>query len=422
MNEIAQAAPSHSPSPCNAGQIHRETFALRLEESNTARPDPLRMPVVHIIDANVPWVRALVAALPPEWKVLHYRIYNPLWLPRGFHDLPRLNHWHRLDDRTEEIYLATPGWRRFESLSAAILNLHLPRRKNNPAESVFLFTFPFYSAVAARLRRSLPDATIAYWAHDAFAYYDFAPGYIRHHEDLLVPLCDARFAMAPMLVKDYAERYSDHPFELLHDAVSRSFLGFKQPTVPRELEAIRQRGGPLVGCIGQINGAYDWDLLEAAAAANPATQFVFIGNLFEEGEITNRIRRYFELANVHWLGRVDHERLPDYLRGFDLCLNPLAVSDHNHRRDPLRIYDYLTTEAPIVSTDLDGVRMHRDFVEIIPDRAEFISRLSHTPDRLPESQLEARRNYISGNTWEERALEFVAKIESLPEHSRGALK
>jgi hypothetical protein len=66
--------------------------------------------------------------------------------------------------------------------------------------------------------------------------------------------------------------------------------------------------------------------------------------------------------------------------------------------------------------------MHRDFVEIIPDPAEFISRLSHTPDRLPESQLEARRNYISGNTWEERALEFVAKIESLPEHSRGPLK
>jgi hypothetical protein len=220
--------------------------------------------------------------------------------------------------------------------------------------------------------------------------------------------------MAPLLVKDYAGRYPDHPFELLHDAVGANFLTELNGSLPREIDELRQSGRPVVGCIGQINHSYDWDLLEAAATTNPETQFVFIGNLFEEGEITNRIRCYFERDNVHWLGRVDHERLPNYLRGFDICLNPLAVSDHNHRRDPLRIYDYLTTEAPIVSTDLDGVRMHRDFVEIIADKEEFVSRLSCKPDRLSESQLNARRDYIAGNTWENRALEFVTKISSLP--------
>jgi hypothetical protein len=368
------------------------------------------MPVLHVIDANVPWVRSLSSALPPEWSVRCYRIYNPLWLPRGFRDLPRLCRWHRIDDRTEEIYLATPGWRRFESLSAAILIHHLPQSQADAAESVFLFTFPFYSAVAARLRRSLPDATIAYWAHDAFAYYDFAPGYIRHHEDLLVPLCDARFAMAPMLVKDYAERYPDHPFALLHDAVSRSFLGLKQAALPREMDAIRQRGGPVVGCIGQINGAYDWDLIEAAATAHPGTQFVFIGNLFEEGEVTQRIRRCFERDNVHWLGRIEHDRLPGFLHSFDFCLNPLAASDHNHRRDPLRIYDYLTTEAPIVSTDLDGVRMHREYLEIHASKSELVSRLGAIPEPMDRAAIERRRSYITSETWEDRAREFVAAL------------
>ncbi len=371
------------------------------------------MPVLHVIDANAPWVRSLSSALPPEWSVRCYRIYNPLWLPRGFRDLPSLGRWRRIDDRTEEIYLATPGWRRFESLSTAILQFHLPRGKNDSSDPVFLFTFPFYSAVAARLRRSLPDATIAYWAHDAFAYYDFAPGYIRHHEDLLVPLCDARFAMAPLLVRDYSERYPDHSFELLHDAVSGSFLEFKKGAVPREMDRIRQRGGPVVGCIGQINGAYDWDLIEAAATAHPGTQLVFIGNLFEEGEVTQRIRRCFERENVHWLGRIDHERLPGFLHSFDFCLNPLAVSEHNHRRDPLRVYDYLTTDAPILSTDLDGVRMHRDFVEIYASKEELISRLGAIPERLDRSVLERRRTYIASETWEDRAREWVNGL-SLP--------
>jgi len=368
------------------------------------------MPVLHVIDANVSWVRSLSSALPREWSVRCYRIYNPLWLPRGFRDLPRLGRWRRVDERTEEIYLATPGWRRFESLSAAILQYHLPGSRTDPSDSVFLFTFPFYSAVAARLRERFPKAAIAYWAHDAFAYYDFAPGYIRHHEDLLVPLCEARFAMAPLLVRDYAERYPGDPFELLHDAVSGSFLGFEQVPVPPEMDGIRQRGGPIVGCIGQINGAYDWDLLEAVSTAHPGTQFVFIGNLFEEGEVTQRIRRYFERDNVHWLGRIDHDRLPGFLQSFDFCLNPLAVSDHNHRRDPLRIYDYLTTRAPIVSTDLDGVRMHRDFVEIYASKEELILRLGAIPEPLDHAAIERRRSYISSETWEDRARQFVAGL------------
>jgi len=368
------------------------------------------MPVIHVIDANVPWVRALTSALPPEWAIRHYRIYNPLWLPGGFRDVPRLCRWHRLDDRTEEIYLATPGWRRFESLSATTLNHYLHRTKPDPSESVFLFTFPFYSSVAAHVRRSLPDARIAYWAHDAFAYYGFAPGYIQHHEDLLVPCCDARFAMAPLLVKDYSERYPHHSFALLHDAVSSSFLEFKHSTVPPEIEAIRQRGGTLVGCIGQINGAYDWDLLEAASSANPRTEFVFIGNLFEEGEITQRIRTFFKRDNVHWLGRIDHDRLPDFLHSFDICLNPLAISEHNHRRDPLRIYDYLTTDAPIVSTDLDGVRMHRDHIELFAAADDLIARLSQMPRLLSDSVLASRHAYITSHTWENRSREFAENV------------
>jgi len=368
------------------------------------------MPVLHVIDANVPWVRALTSALSPEWTVRHYRIYNPLWLPGGFRDVPRLCRWHRLDDRTEEIYLPTPGWRRFESLSAAILNHYLPRTNPGSTESIFLFTFPFYSSVAARLRRSFPDARITYWAHDAFAYYGFATGYIRHHEDLLVPCCDVRFAMAPLLVKDYLERYPDHSFDLLHDAVSSSFLGFEQSAEPPEIEAIRQRGGPLVGCIGQINGAYDWDLLEAASSTNPGTQFVFIGNLFEEGEVTQRIRKFFNRSNVHWLGRVEHDRLPDFLHSFDICLNPLAVSEQNHRRDPLRIYDYLTTDAPIVSTDLDGVRMHREQIELFATTKDLIARLGQMPGPLSNSVLACRRAYIASNTWEDRSREFTEKV------------
>lgn len=370
------------------------------------------MPVLHVIDANSPWVRSLAAGMPEDWSIRHYRIYNPLWLPSGIRDVPRIGRWVEVDHRTRELYLATPGWRRFEKLSTRFLNTFLPKRNEADKEDVFLFTFPFYSSVAAGLREKRPGSTIVYWAHDAFAYYEFAPGYVEHHENRLVPLCDARFAMAPLLVDDYARRYPDHPFHLLHDAVSSDFLTRPAGAIPREIEAIRNLGRPVVGCIGQINRNYDWDLLESASSANPGTQFVFIGNLFEEGEITNRIRRFFDRGNVHWLGRIEHGRLPDYLHAFDICLNPLSISDHNHRRDPLRIYDYLTTTAPIISTDLDGVRMHREHVGIFASPADLISRLGTMPDPINEQTLAKRRAYIHSHRWEDRAEEFIKLLST----------
>lgn len=368
---------------------------------------------LHVIDANCPWVRSLAEAMPPGWRIRHYRIYHPLWLPRGWRDLPRLFRTRRINERIEEIYLVTPGWRRFNRLSSAILSAFLPQlRSVDASKHTFLFSFPFYSAVAERVRRLAPSTRIAYWAHDAFAFYGFAPGYIEEHEERLVPLCDNLFAMTPQLVRDYAERFSAFPFKLLHDAVSESFLVPRESTLPTELSRIRESGGVIVGCIGQINGSYDWDLLEEAAEKNWHTQFVFIGNLFEEGEVTTRIRRFFERPNVHWLGRIEHEKLSRFLKGFDICLNPLAVTEQNHRRDPLRIYDYLTTEVPIYSTDLDGVRMHREHLRIFSDPSHLAEVLGRKPEPLTEGERMRRHEYIRANTWEARAQELTDSFPS----------
>jgi hypothetical protein len=366
------------------------------------------MNYLHVIDANCPWVRSFAAAMPSGWLIRHYRIYNPLWLPRGWRDLTRLFRTRRINDKIEEIYLVTPGWRRFNWLSSAILSAFVPAlRTTERSKHTILFSFPFYSAFAERVRRRNPATRIAYWAHDAFAFYGFSPGYIAEHEERLVPLCDQRFAMAPQLVCDYLERFPDFPFHLLQDAVSESFLDLPNLVPPPELSRIKKMGDVVVGCIGQINGSYDWDLLEEAAVRNSRTQFIFIGNLFEEGAVTTRIRRFFEKPNVHWLGQIEHERLPYFLKGFDICLNPLAVTAHNHRRDPLRIYDYLTTMAPIYSTDLNGVRMHRDYIRLFKNPSLFVEALGQKPAPLTDRELKRRREYILANTWKARTDVFL---------------
>lgn len=366
---------------------------------------------LHVIDTNCSWVESLATGMPRDWRVTLYRIYNPFWLPGGFKSFSRAYRLRKIADNIDEVILIVPGWNKFPGISSRVLNSFLrPILCDSSRSHHILFTFPFYSHVAQWVRGSFPDCGIHYWAHDAFEYYDYPCGYISSHEDRLVPFCAGRFAMTSLICSDYQRRYPDLDFEILCDAVSMDFVLQSDQPEPEVMSRIRQGGRPVVGCIGQINCSYDLELLEHSANANPDTQHVFVGNLFEEGSVTDRIRSYFNLPNVHWLGRIPHHLLPAYLASFDLCLNPLSISDHNDRRDPLRIYDYLTTVVPIYSLDLDGVRRHVPHVRIFSDRADLVSHLGTIPEALSDSELADRRKYIIANTWQMRAQEFVSKI------------
>jgi glycosyltransferase involved in cell wall biosynthesis len=366
---------------------------------------------LHVVDANCSWVRSLAGAMPESWTTWQYRIYSPHWLPGGPRDLLRCLRPQQLGPRLFECWVVVPGWNKFPKLSSGILRAILARRLGGRAANSILYTFPFYSHVAKALAERHPHLIQAYWAHDAFEFYEYPPGYISQHETKIIPVCAQQFAMAPLLIEDYSKRFPDTRFELLCDAVSADFLDSQTRVRATALERLANRGRPLVGCIGQINSSYDWEMLEAAATRHPATQFVFVGNLFEEGEVTSRIRTYFDRANVHWLGPVPHRELPGFIRAFDICLNPLARTKHNHRRDPLRIYDYLTSEAPVFTLNLDGVNMHKDFVTVFDSAVELVARLGKLPAPLSKDELRTRRRYIEANTWAARAELLAHRLE-----------
>jgi hypothetical protein len=339
--------------------------------------------------------------MPDDWSIRTYKIYSPHWLPNGRKDLLRAFQRKREDSRTENTLVVVPGWNKAPKLSAIVLQAVLgPALRRNAGSSAVLFTFPFYSHVAQWIKARFAGTPIAYHAHDPFEFYAYPPGYIRMHEDRLVPLCDRLFAIADKLQEDFQKRYPGVRVDVLGNAVSETFLqSSEEERIGGELQQLRAVGRPVIGVVGQINKSYDWDLLEEAAAVNPRMQLVFIGNLFEEGDTTKRIRVFFQRANVHWLGPKPHHELKGYMDSCDVLLNPLALNAQNDRRDTLRLYDYLSTKATVVSTAIDGVRRHGDLVKVPPSRSELIRFLGHAPEAVSSEEIVRRRLYLAANTW-----------------------
>jgi hypothetical protein len=365
-----------------------------------------------VIDSNCSWIRSLASAASSWSSVYQCRVYSPLWLPNGLKDVPRMFGERVLGERNIELLSLVPGWRRFPKTSAWALYLKLWCRLDRGVEpTVVLFTFPFYSPLARLIHRYHPSVKLAYHAHDPFEYYSFPEGYIRGHEDALIAVCGQVFAISDRLRDDFLRRYPDIRVETLGNAVSQSFCGAAKFTgTSEEVERVRALGRPVIGCIGQINSSYDWDLLEECSARNHQAQFVFIGNLFEEVSVTERIRLFFKRPNVHWLGPKPHDELKGYMESCDILLNPLAVNKQNDRRDSLRLYDYLSTRVPVFSTPIHGAKRHGALVETPGSKDELIIALGRRPEPISNEMLQERRVYLAANTWSARGRQLLTSL------------
>ena len=175
---------------------------------------------------------------------------------------------------------------------------------------------------------------------------------------------------------------------------------FSRPTNPLPSELIGL-SRPVIGYAGVINEKIDYPLLEAIASKRPDWQFIFVGPIALKHE-REQLTRLQALPNVHFLGRKPVEELPNYLHPCDVCLIPYKNNEWTRNISPLKLYEYLATGAPIVSTDIPAAREFPDTVRIASDQDAFIQAIidamqSDTPERRREQQQLAQ-----AHSWDKR--------------------
>jgi hypothetical protein len=106
-----------------------------------------------------------------------------------------------------------------------------------------------------------------------------------------------------------------------------------------------------------------------------------------------------------------HAALPGYLAAFDVCLNPLAPGPHSDRRSPLRLYDYLATGKPVISTRVAEALMMGGQVWVGNDADEIISHIRAALSGARQVEPAARIACVNQNTWAVRAQNLLEKID-----------
>ena len=120
------------------------------------------------------------------------------------------------------------------------------------------------------------------------------------------------------------------------------------------------------------------------------------------------------IPNLEWTGLVHHSKIPEILRASDVLLIPHKESRLTLSMDPLKLYEYLTTGLPIVSTPVPPTAEYPSliyvgrgdrFSEQIGNALEEV----HQPDA--EALWQARIEESRRHHWESRIARIEAAIE-----------
>lgn len=192
----------------------------------------------------------------------------------------------------------------------------------------------------------------------------------------------------------------------LPNATSFPTIGADEVVVDDPIAAIP---GPRLGYVGQIGDRIDFELLRQVAEARPDWSIVMIGPVWENRR--DEAERVGKLSNVHFVGPRPYAALPSLFALFDVCLIPHTVDELTASMDPIKLYDYLGTTKPIVTTPVAGVERFADAIYVADSAEAYVGRIAQALAERDGSLAEKRRRYAAMNTWEARAGEAWKAIQ-----------
>lgn len=171
---------------------------------------------------------------------------------------------------------------------------------------------------------------------------------------------------------------------------------------------------PVLGYTGMLHpDRLDIDLLVAIAQAFPEGTVALVGpNMLDEG----RIRRLEAEPNIRLTGPVAYPELPQLMTAFDVCIVPNLVNAFSESQNPLKLFEYLASGLPTVTTPVSGFRDYPDLVYLADNREAFIAAIRAA--RVESPELPARRRLaVQDQTWEARVDAVLRVFDSLPSSS-----
>lgn len=200
---------------------------------------------------------------------------------------------------------------------------------------------------------------------------------------------------------------------LFENAVDSIFV--KEPTeLPHRIYNCR----PSLGYVGYITERTDLTLLEYIARKRPEYDIVIAGPHDKQYDMNY----LSQLPNVTYIGAIPYEEVPQFIQTCDVCLIPHKDTAYSRSMSPLKLYQYLGSGRPIVSSRVAGVERFNELISVAHDYEEFVQYIDLNLENDSEVSRRKRIEKAKGETWEIRTramFDFVEKMYLAKRYGEG---
>jgi len=225
------------------------------------------------------------------------------------------------------------------------------------------------------------------------------PEVARELENCTLDAVDAAIVTAPALKSSKTNH--NRNIHIIPNAANVAHFGKALLNLPEPAE-MRGMGHPRLIFIGAVAYWIDLNLLEHLAHERPQWQIILVG------PVLVNVKRLQAYSNIHILGKKVYNSLPDYLASSDLALNPYRLDSVAENCSPLKLYEYMASGLPVVSTNMPEARHFPGIINVAISYDDFISQIERVLGRNSAEKDEHQKRAIKESqkhTWEKRFLE-----------------
>lgn len=280
----------------------------------------------------------------------------------------------------------------YEKISKRIEDLLKEKGFNNP---ILLTTDPSHIAYLSRLnyKVALYDC-----ADDLVELCNNRIPNLAENENKLMRSVDIVTVTATELMKK--ARLQNENVVLVNNGVKPEV--FSLPFVKQEKEKI------VIGYVGaMLEECFDAEIIEKLAEKYSEAEIHLIGPVGFDNDFLKSYK------NIKFLGPKTHAELPFYMEKFDVCIIPFFINKLTNSVNPVKLFEYLATGKPIISSALPEVKKYEDDVYIAHSYEDWINLIEKAIQEDSEERYNHRVQIAMENSWNnrvEKILQYLNKF------------
>ncbi len=229
---------------------------------------------------------------------------------------------------------------------------------------------------------------------------------LQHKQEQLLQQCDLVFGVSKKLC-ERAKKYCANVHYLPNATDPQVFKPASRKEDPHPILA--DLPSPCLVYLSQITERLDRDLLGELADRQPGWQILMIGPIICPPSFLLPLK---DRKNIHFAGSLPYRTAARIVAQSDVCILPHLVDELTLTLDPIKLYDYLATGTPVVTTP---VAMHgaiKPYLYLASTAAGFEKAVLRALDE-PNAKAEERRNASMAHVWSQRKDEALAILREM---------